>query len=194
MIKNQIILVISVLSILYLLNNTQDTHGQKMALISSSVNSELTMYENSEKGISILYPSNWQPLENEFGIAFFSLDMFNEIPPGISILIKPTIANSVEDLVNSVITDTTQSVSEFKLVESSPFTLGGMPGYIISFTYVDPTQQMEIQTLQAFTIKNGKDYGITYQAPIQQYSTYFPVAQMMIDSFQFIESPLGTLQ
>ncbi len=196
MINNQVILIIVIIPILFLFNNTLNIFGQQTFFASSTLDSELTTYENSEKGISILYPTNWVPMENEFGIAFFplSFDFSNNQPPGVSILIRPSTSNTVEELVNNEINDISQQVLKFKLIEKNPFSLGGISAYNILFTHFDPTTQTEIQTLQAFTIKNGKDYGITYQASAQDYSTYLPIIQQMIHSFRFIDSSFGTIQ
>jgi hypothetical protein len=190
--SNQVILIIVIIPILFLFNNILNIFGQQ-TFFASTLDSELTTYENSEKGISILYPSNWLPMENEFGIAFFPLSFDNQ-PPGVSILIRPSASITVEELVNNVIKDVSQQVLKFKLIEKNPFSLGGVNAYNILFTHFDSTTQTEIQTLQAFTIKNGKDYGITYQASAQDYSTYLPIIKQMIHSFRFIDSSVGTIQ
>ena len=83
----------------------------------------------------------------------------------------------------------TQSATDFDLKESTPTVLAGIPAYKI--VYSETLQQVPLQVMQVWAIKDNKTYTLTYIAELPKYSTYLPIVQKMIDSFEFINSTSG---
>jgi isochorismate hydrolase len=52
-----------------------------------------------------------------------------------------------------------ESFENFQLLNSSSTTLGGLPAHMIVYTFTD---ELTLQNLQAWTVKDGMAYDITY--------------------------------
>ena len=87
------------------------------------------------------------------------------------------------------ISDLTQAATNFDLKESTPTVLAGIPAYKI--VYSESLQQVPLQVMQVWAIKDNKAYILTFTAELPKYSTYLPVVQKMIDSFEFMNSTSG---
>ena len=88
----------------------------------------------------------------------------------------------VPDLIASLAT----SAPGFFLEQSTPTILTGISAYKIVFRQTEG--QLPLKTMEVWMIKDNKAYIIEYGAEVAKYSTYLPVVQKMIDSFELINS------
>jgi PsbP len=164
-----------------------------------------------EKDFTIFYPSSWiknTPPTGQFTglystpIVTFSSADNNSIRNSdgsssnsiIAVAKTDLIGNksshlSLFDYVKEEINALESNVS-FQLNESSPTKIGGNNStYKIVYTTskVDsntPAKGQE-KTLEIITTKNGAAYFLAYSANVDDYHTYLPIINKMIDSFKF---------
>jgi serine/threonine-protein kinase len=162
-------------------------------------------YENTTYGIKIQYPAGygWQlALSNQtsednvynYIVAFRSpLDRVSDsVVETVNIAMEnlPPEENIKLDAYSTLqISQLMQSATNFDLKELTPTVLAGIPAYKI--VYSETLQQVPLQVMQVWAIKDNKTYILTYIAEAPKYSTYLPVVQKMIDSFEFINSTSG---
>jgi eukaryotic-like serine/threonine-protein kinase len=101
--------------------------------------------------------------------------LVNQIPPNVN-----NAPTNGKEYVEANITDLKNKHDDFILVESVPSILGGNIAH--RATYV----QGEAKTLGIGTIKGNKIYNITYRSKPEEYSQYLPIAEKMIESFEFL--------
>jgi hypothetical protein len=63
-------------------------------------------------------------------------------------------------------------------------TLLGQPAIARVLVVKQPVSGIHINIAQIFTLKDNKAYAITYTAPADMYSSYFPILQQFVNSFQ----------
>ena len=152
---------------------------------------ELSQYENLDRGFRVSYPQTWSKQNRDdfiaTGIVFFSplendSDSFQE---QVSVL--------VEDLPSqqSLSEYTEQSVAEIKQLSDPnidaaiPITLGTEEGRQI--VYQGEVNGSPVQRMQSWSLKGNRAYIITYTAKPDDYDTYLPMVDEIIESFQTIE-------
>jgi hypothetical protein len=86
-----------------------------------------------------------------------------------------------------------ENLNNFQLIdlETTNVTLGlGQNNeahkIIYSNTNTNTSFPLQFVTMQTYTIKDGKIYGISYVSEASQFFRHLPAVQRMIDSFQFI--------
>jgi hypothetical protein len=154
---------------------------------STTNNSFLTYQNKSALGIVIQYPFNWKRIEADHKALIFlppsKKDAFSEKITVAVFGINSTI--STAQLSSAAINNYGQQYKDFFIINSKPITLGGNPAYMLSYTYSDPG----IGTISAMDIgvkDLNKAYIISYSAQSQEYHTYVPAVQKMIQSFHVI--------
>ena len=189
-------------------------HQQAMAQTNTTASSQATntteqnpflQYENTTYGIKIQYPAGygWQlSLSNQtsednvynYIVAFFSPRdrVSDSVIETVNIAMEnltPEENITLDAYSTLQISQLSQSATNFDLKESTPTVLAGIPAYKI--VYSEILQQVPLQVMQVWTINDNKAYVITYIAEAPKYSTYLPVVQKMIDSFEIINSTSG---
>ena len=164
-----------------------------------------SLYENPQYGFAIQYPSNWQveegnasgtavvaaissPLENNF-------DTFAEnFAIGIQNLRTGT---SLDDYGQAAVAllKSQPPGSDFELTDSPvSTTLGGLPAQKIEYTMTSPsdraitTNPTKIQGIQVWTINDDSAYVVSFAAAEDQFSSYLPTIQKIIDTFRITNS------
>jgi hypothetical protein len=181
-----------------LISNTRIISDHK-AMAQASTNSSagnaaltnpLLTYINSTAGIKIQYPSNWQleRPDNPFDtLRFISPTggvlgiQVSDIPPDLSLAQETTAG------INML----SKSFDKFSLASSTPTTIAeGNPAQRIEYTAKQ--DQVDLRFIQVVTLKGGKEYIITFGAPIDRFSSDLPAVQQIMDSFQIINNtPAG---
>jgi len=144
-------------------------------------------YENPTYGIKIQYPSNWIKEESQNqgsnDIVKFSSPA-GTAPASLNIIGGRQMSQniSLEQYSSASINALRQSFPGFNLIESNSTTLGGLPAHKIVFKSLTPSGG-ELELMQVWTIKNAKDFIITYGALSKDFSNYIPTIQRMIDSY-----------
>jgi hypothetical protein len=144
------------------------------------------IYTNLASGIKIQYPSNWQqeqPNDTSTIIrfrsptnGFLSIGVHSGVPSKIKVT-EETAAGI--DLLNKIF-------ERFNLTDITSTTLAGNPAQRIEYTARQ--DQIDLKFIQIVTIKDGKEYIITFGAPKGQFPNDVPAVQKMIDSFQIISA------
>jgi hypothetical protein len=150
-------------------------------------------YENSTYGIKIQYPSNWIKQENhnltsagrivKFNSqgahsATFNIIGGNRLPSNMSL----------EQFSVTSINNLRQSFPHFNLLESNSTTLGGFPAHRVIYT-AEVAPGIRIKSMQVWTVKDSRDFIITYLSLPNDFPNYFSTIQHMIESFAFIPLP-----
>jgi hypothetical protein len=202
-------LSLSIITILYI-----SQHQQAMAQTNTTAPSQATNnteqnaflpYENTTYGIKIQYPAGygWQiALSNQTSEdnVYNYIVAFRSPRERVSDAVAETVNIAMENLPPSEnitldaystfqISDLTQAGTNFVLKESTPTVLAGIPAYKI--VYSESLQQVPLQVMQVWARKDNKAYILTFTAELPKYSTYLPVVQKMIDSFEFMNSTSG---
>lgn len=76
----------------------------------------------------------------------------------------------------------------FKQVESTPISLGGNPAHRIVYVYSIVKNGAEVNQgkgMEIITISNSWPIFVEYRGSLSDYQKYLPLAQKIIDSFQF---------
>ena len=76
----------------------------------------------------------------------------------------------------------------FKQVESTPISLGGNPAHRIVYVYSIVKNGAEVnqgKSMEIITISNSWPIFVEYRGSLSDYQKYLPLAQKILDSFQF---------
>src|SRR3954452_6678934 len=76
----------------------------------------------------------------------------------------------------------------FKQVESTPMSLGGNPAHRIVYVYNIVKNGSEVKqgkSMEIITMRNSWPIFVEYRGSLSDYQKYLPLAQKIIDSFQF---------
>jgi len=152
---------------------------------------EMLLYENSQYGFSVSYPSDWtaeEPDPNELGIVAGFLapgesidDPLNYVTVQIEDLPAGT---TLSGYTQAVLTNLRSSYPDFQLLAEGEMIISEEPAHVIAYAVtVDLTAY---QVLLAYTIKDEKAYVITYYALADSYAEFEDAAKGMINSFSLI--------
>jgi uncharacterized protein YjdB len=154
-------------------------------------NSVLTYENKSTLGISIQYPSNWKRIEVDNKALIFlapsKKDAFSEKLTVAVFNINSSI--STNQLFSGSINNYGERFKDFFIIDSRPITFGGMPGYLLSYTYNAPNAG----TIAAMDIgfkdyDDDKAYVISYSAQQPEYNTFSVAVEKMVESFRVISA------
>lgn len=144
-------------------------------------------YENASLGVKIQYPSDWKKIEDSRG------SWFRNMNESVNLRIEslPFLNGSLDELGIRQINLTEQQFPGQNLIESNETTIGNKyAAHRILFTYPEvPSDLMpKIKELKVWTINGSRAYIISYFTAIEDYGSYFPLAQKIIDSFRIIST------
>jgi hypothetical protein len=155
---------------------TQSSGGNQTGI------SDLVPYNNPNLGFSLEYPTNW---EKEESLTFVSPQggIGNRTPEVISITteVLPTSDFNLDRYTEAALGQV-EVFRDFRLLNSSSTTLGGLPAHLIVYTFTDESQT-PLQNLQVWTVKDGTAYVITYGGTPEEFDSSLPAFQRIIDSF-----------
>jgi hypothetical protein len=144
----------------------------------------LEPYSNPNLGFSLQYPAEWQKEES---LTFISPQggVGNRGPEAISITTEllPT-SNYTLDRYTEAGLGQVESFQDFKLLNSSSTLLAGLPAHMIVYSFTDENLT-PLQNLQAWTVKDGMAYVITYGGTPEEFESSLPVLNGVMDSFRF---------
>jgi hypothetical protein len=152
----------------------------------SSVASDLIRYDNPNLGFSLEYPSEWQKEES---LSFTSpqVGAGNRAPEVINVVteVLPSSNFSLDSYTDAAMGQV-ESFENFQLLNSTSTTLGGLPAHMIVYTFTD--DQTPLQNLQAWTVKDGMAYVLTYGGVPEEFESSLPALQSVLDSFRLFGS------
>jgi serine/threonine-protein kinase len=192
-----IIITISTLSLVSACSMPFDIQSKEaMAQTTEQSNStNFLTYENPIFGIRMLYPANWDKLENAsssnknstlIDLVTFGPQSNNRSDTTGKLIVKVDNISDIKpialsDYANDIISDLRQ---DFKVAESTT-TLAGLPAY--KFEYTGTEESVDLQAMMILTIKGDKAYIISYTADPEIYPSYLPTVQKMIDSIEILK-------
>jgi hypothetical protein len=160
---------------------TESSRGMNVTGNQTNI-SDLVSYSNPNLGFSLEYPSNW---EKEESLTFVSPQggVGNRTPEVISITteVLPTSDFNLDSYTEAALGQV-EPFQDFRLLNSSSATIGGLPAHMIVYTFTDESQT-PLQNLQAWTIKDGMAYVITYGGTPEEFDISLPALQSVMKSF-----------
>ena len=169
-------------------------------------NDNFFLYDNSEYGIKIIYPSNWELIENfeKFGASnenLFNINIAAFQPPreGALDMITESVIISIINLPDTMFDPTVlafftplemwtdfkiqfgeTSIANFNLLGSTETILANNPAHKIVYTHID--QRDIIKQMDIYTIIGSQVYEISYVAEESKFNSYLPLVEQMLDS------------
>jgi hypothetical protein len=145
-------------------------------------------YKDSNNKFIIKYPNGWTQELYGNQIRFnsptdHSYDIYIE---SIFVDVQQAYETStLDEYVMQTIEYLKNSVSDFKLIESTSSNLGGYPSQKISYTYYDPNIK-DSKAFRELAIINDKIFIITYLAHDTNFDANVDIAEEMIRSFTIL--------
>ena len=147
----------------------------------SSTANGLVPYNNPNLGFSLEYPSDWQK-EESLSFTTPQVGTGDRSPEVINVVteVLPSSNFSLDSYTDAAMGQV-ESFENFQLLNSSSTTLGGLPAHMIVYTFTD--EQTPLQNLQAWTVKDGMAYVITYGGVPEEFNSSLPALQSVLNSF-----------
>ena len=152
-------------------------------------------YDNPKYGIRLKYPSNWNSVENIGNISNHSIVAnlysygYNNISAytqNVNLVIGKLSNNrtSLQNYTTAGIALLAHQFSNFTLDQINRTTLSANPASQIIYTLNDG--QTLVKQMQVWTLKDGRDYILTYSAaPSRQFDN--SIAKKIFDSFVIVK-------
>lgn len=146
-------------------------------------------YSNQTHGVEILYPMEWEILENFMGtvVSFLSpqesaKDDFRE---NLNVLVQDLTAQpmTIEDYTQLSLMQLEQVITKFKITDPiSVSTLTGYPAHRL--TYLQQQGKLKLKTTSVWTIIDLTAYVVSFATKRKEYDDYEPIFNEMIKSFK----------
>ena len=175
LIFNNIIVIIVLAPLLF-------PHDQALA------QEQFLTYEDITTGISIQFPSNWEKSVNLNNFVIFRAPPETDTrvyPAALGLKIQELTSQNVslQEVTKVQMSELKKTNPDLELSESTSTTLAGKPAHKVAFSATD-NNQVQRKALQLWTVIDNKAILITYKAQPDKYSSYLPIIEKMIDSFQ----------
>jgi hypothetical protein len=174
-------------------NNTSALNLTSVNVTNTTAGPAFAPYENSQLGIKIEYPVNWQQRNQGDPQSYpvFYLPPSNNSVPSLFERLHIYVYDSENRALDQVVSrDLTRYkehlISNFTNTELSKnkTLLAGLPAY--NLVYSGMEGPYTFKAIEFWTLKGDKVYNILYIAPVAQYDRNLPVVQKVIDSFKII--------
>ena len=175
------------------ISSSSSSSSTSRSNITNTIDTFLT-YQNSTEGIKIDYPANWEKVKNasipQFAVLFLSphensSDIFQEglIVRAIDL---PSKNITLDELVSQLMGNLNTGRVNFALQDSKPFTIASNnTAQMLIYTYSNFLPDFRtLKSTDVATINGNKAYIITFNAEASKYSSYLPIVQKMIESFE----------
>jgi hypothetical protein len=140
----------------------------------------LVNYENSQYGLKLSYPSDWDIAVNGSEIRFNSpVDNSNGFLNSIVILADPAFCESLEKLREKEIEDLKGKLFDFKLIDSSTSKLNGLNSVNLVYTYSD-TNIGITKVSESIVTNQNYNYYISYSGKPDNYETDIDIYQNLL--------------
>ena len=152
---------------------------------------ELSEYENLERGFRVNYPQNWSKQNRD---DFFASGVVFSAPiEGDADPFKEKVSVLVENLSGeqSLSEYTEQSIAQIKQLSdpsidnATSITMDAEEGRQV--VYQGEENGSPVQRMQSWSLKGDRAYVITYTAKPEDYNTYLPMVDEILESFETIE-------
>jgi hypothetical protein len=139
-----------------------------------------------EYNIKINYPSSWIRRDDTSGVMKVMFQSPKEGPTdqfldGLAVAVDETLGNMTpQHFIEVNIANMRQNNSDFKLFESTPTTLSGLPAHQMVYL------ANNMKTLVVATVRNNVFYWLQYASEPKSYLKFLSSAEQMISSFEFV--------
>ncbi len=159
---------------------------------SSSSSNNTETYQNEQ--IQINYAAQWEqeePSDSTNGevVTFWSPQERSSFRPNLTVSIMPLsdAKMSLAQYTEASIAEIKKSLTNPKIIESKATKLVAQPAHQVYYSG-KPEGKEEIQSLETWTIINGKAYLLLYRALPEDYAKYLPDAMKSINSFKALNN------
>jgi hypothetical protein len=153
-------------------------------------NGSVLVYESPAYGIRTQYPDGWEILIQSTSPSSISL-RFNSPPENDTDVFRENVVFEINTISNNTALSNFTSATLISYLESYPdlefselsptnLTSAAIPAYKLAASRT----QDGLDFMQIFAIKEDKVYTILYSAERTRYSTFLPIVEEMIDSFE----------
>jgi hypothetical protein len=158
--------------------------------VQSLSNGSILVYESPVYGIRTQYPDGWEILIQNISNSSLSL-RFNSPPENDTDIFREnvlfeiiTVPNNtaLSNFTSAALASYLESFPDFELIElsSTNLTNNAIPAYKL----VGSRTQDGLYFMQILAIKEDKAYAISYSSEMTRYSTYLPIIEEIINSFE----------
>jgi hypothetical protein len=162
-----------------------------MAFAQGSNSGDYTSYENSDNGFTIDYPSNWQVDDGNpatFQPASGTLGDTQQVQVIVTAENNP-VSSTLQGYTNYEINYLRNEADGFRLYQLHRSTLSGLPAVVLEYGgngYLSDGLEKNAE-IYAFD-EQGTLYKVEYSASPELFSSYFPIAENMVSSFELSSS------
>jgi hypothetical protein len=153
-------------------------------------NGSVLVYESPAYGIRTQYPDGWEILIQSTSPSSISL-RFNSPPENDTDIFRENVVFEINTISNNTALSNYTTATlisyletypdlEFNELSSTNLTSTAIPAYKLAASRT----QDGLDFIQIFAIKEDKVYTILYSAERTRYSTFLPIIEEMIDSFE----------
>lgn len=145
-------------------------------------------YEDITTGISIQFPSNWEKSVNLNNFVTFRAPPETDTrvyPAALGLKVQELTSQNVslQEVTKVQMSELKKTNLDLEFSESTSTTLAGKPAHKVVLSATD-NNQVQRKALQLWTVIDNKAILITYKAQPDKYSSYLPIIEKMINSFQ----------
>lgn len=142
-------------------------------------------YKNSDANLSMIYPSDWEIIEDQFGNLVLFQSPFlewDQVKESVGIIVEELPeAISLQDYFDLSVNQISNFISDYQEIETSDLIIWEEL-QAKSITYKWTQGQYNPQWQQTFIIKYNLAYIITYNASAETFGLYTNQLNNMIDS------------
>jgi hypothetical protein len=153
-------------------------------------NGSVLVYESPAYGIRTQYPDGWEIIIQSTSPSSISLT-FNSPPENDTDVFRENVVFEINTISNNTALSNFTTATlisylesypdlEFNELSSTNLTSAAIPAYKLAASRT----QDGLDFMQIFAIKEDKVYTILYSAERTRYSTFLPIIEEMIDSFE----------
>lgn len=158
-----------------------------------AIAADVKIYRNDQLGFEISYLNGWVISHAPGNLAFFIKRKSATEPGTISINVanftgnKDNFMREVKAKPEKFIEKIKQRFPSAEILESGDTFLGGFPAYFITINYTlkNLDFEMDIVTMQIFSIKGSKIYLVNFETPLVLFEKTFNEFQAIIATFNF---------
>jgi hypothetical protein len=152
--------------------------------------SNFLTYNNTDYGVSMLYPSNWtkseENLQSHQLVGFYAPDvtvMKNTFSPAhLSVSVEPVDASMpLSEYSNQFLGAAYPNQADSKILNTTSSTISGYDAQKI--VMLDFLNGQTLKELRVFSIIEGNVYRLGYYAQPGAFETYLPLVETMLSSF-----------
>jgi hypothetical protein len=138
-------------------------------------------FQSPRKIFKINYPAKWHKRDKKLPEGVWVINFTSQESLGVGVGVQTYNYTLIEWIEGNIQYFKKDKNSNFVLIESLPTTLASLSAHQIVYTHSGD------QSLCVATKKENTIYFIQYRAQKEKYLKFLPIAEQMINSFQFIE-------